>query len=61
MNEHEKKENICLLCAECYNHCPSNAIVHDFIEQKITKKLNKEKEKYHEIPQSAVYPILSPL
>jgi ferredoxin/flavodoxin len=53
--------NYCLLCAECYHHCPRNAVVHDFIEQKITKKLNKEKEKYHEIPQSAVYPHISHL
>ena len=52
--------NYCLLCAECYRHCPRNAIVHEFIEQKITKKLNKERAKYHEIPQSAVYPIVSP-
>ncbi|MBP2656636.1 MAG: 4Fe-4S ferredoxin iron-sulfur binding domain protein [Firmicutes bacterium] len=48
----------CILCGECYHRCPRNAVVHDFIEQKITKKLNNEKEKYHEFPQSAVYPIV---
>lgn len=50
--------NYCLLCAECYHHCPRHAVVHEFVEQKITKKLNKEKAKYHELPRSAVYPLV---
>lgn len=51
--------NYCLLCAECYHHCPQKAIVHEFLEQKITKKLSDEKAKYNETPQSAVYPLVN--
>ena len=50
--------HVCLLCAECYHHCPRKAVIHDFVEQKISQKLNREKEKYHENPPSAVYPLM---
>ena len=49
----------CLLCAECYHHCPRHAVIHEFLEQKIAKKLSAEQAKYHETPASAVYPLLS--
>lgn len=53
----ENADNYCLLCAECYHHCPRKAVVHEFLEQKISKRLSAEQKRYHETPRSTVYPV----
>ena len=43
----------CILCAECYHHCPAKAVIHPYIE--VARKRLSDGFAELETPQSAIY------